>query len=185
MKQPATYDDLLRLPEHVVGKIVAGELIVRPRPPPPHAIATSALGGGLIGPFPFGKGGQGGWRSVDAPELHLGRDVLVPDLAGWRRERMPRPPQTAFFELAPDWACELLSASTALLDRAQKLPLCLAAGVKHVWMVDPLAQTLEVLRAEGSQWVLALTAGSVQRVRAEPFEALELDLSLLWVPPEP
>jgi Uma2 family endonuclease len=119
-KRPATYADLLALPENVVGEIVDGELIVSPRPAPAHAIATSSLGGEIMRPFGRGRGGPGGWLIVDEPELHLGEQVLVPDLAGWLRERMPRLPETAWFELRPDWVCEVLSPSTAILDRTRK-----------------------------------------------------------------
>lgn len=121
--KPATYADLEALPEHVVGELIAGELHVSPRPASPHTVAASVLGFELGGPFHLGRGGPGGWVLLDMPELHLGQDVLVPDLAGWRRERMPRPPRTAAFTLAPDWVCEVLSPSTARLDRALKLPV--------------------------------------------------------------
>jgi Uma2 family endonuclease len=183
-KRPATYADIEALPEHLVGEIVGGELVVSPRPAPAHAAATSGLGVEIGGPFQFGKGGPGGWWILDEPELHLGADVLVPDLAGWRRERMPRLPRTPFFELAPDWVCEVLSPSTGLLDRVQKLPLYRRVGVRHAWLVDPDAQTLEVFRAEAKGWTLLLTAGGANRVRAEPFDAIEVDLAGLWPPTE-
>lgn len=179
-RKPATYADLEALPANVVGEIVAGELYVSPRPAVRHALVSSVLGGTLTGPFHLGRGGPGGWFILDEPELHLGEDVLVPDLAGWRRERMPRLPDTAAFELAPDWVCEVLSTSTASLDRNVKLPVYAREGVNHVWLVDAKARTLEVLRLEGGNYVpLALYEGTA-RVRAEPFEALELELALLW-----
>ncbi|HZH74986.1 MAG TPA: Uma2 family endonuclease, partial [Archangium sp.] len=84
-KKPATYADLAALPSHLVGEIIEGELVASPRPAFDHAITSSALGGALVGPFQFGRGGPGGWWIVDEPELHLGKDVLVPDLAGCRR----------------------------------------------------------------------------------------------------
>jgi len=122
-RRPATYADLQALPEHVVGELISGELHISPRPAAPHTVAASRLGGGLSGPFDEGRGGPGGWIILDEPELHFGEDVLVPDLAGWRRERMPRPPRAAAFTLAPDWVCEVLSPSTAALDRGIKLPV--------------------------------------------------------------
>jgi Uma2 family endonuclease len=179
-RKPATYTDLEALPEHVVGELIAGELHVSPRPAAPHTVAASRLGGGLSGPFDEGRGGPGGWIILDEPELHFGEDVLVPDLAGWRRERMPRPPRTAAFTLAPDWVCEVLSPSTAALDRGMKLPVYGREGVRHVWLMDPEARTLEVFRLEGSRYVLLVTHTGLARIRAEPFEALELDLSFLW-----
>jgi len=104
--QPATYEDLCALPHNVVGEIINGELVVSLRPVPRHALATSYLGGELTGPFGRGRGGPGGWLILFEPELHLGDHVLVPDLAGWLRERMPGVPDTAWFGLRPDWVCE-------------------------------------------------------------------------------
>ncbi len=164
----------------VVGELIAGELHVSPWPAAPHKVAASRLGGALSGPFDEGRGGPGGWIILDEPELHFGEDVLVPDLAGWRRERMPRPPRTAAFTLAPDWVCEVLSPSTAALDRGIKLPVYGREGVRHVWLMDPEARTLEVFRLEGGRYMLLVTHTGLARVRAEPFETLELDLSFLW-----
>jgi Uma2 family endonuclease len=179
-RRPATYADLEALPENVVGELIAGELHASPRPAAPHTVAASRLGGGLSGPFDEGRGGPGGWIILYEPELHFGEDVLVPDLAGWRRERMPRPPRTAAFTLAPDWVCEVLSPSTAALDRAVKLPVCAREGVRHVWLMDPEARTLEVFQLEGTRYVLLVTHTGLARIRAAPFEALELDLAFLW-----
>ena len=131
-------------------------------------------------PFDEGRGGPGGWRILDEPELHLGEHALVPDLAGWRLERMPRLPETAYFALAPDWVCEVLSPSTAQLDRAKKLRVYAEYGVKHAWLVDPLARSLEVLRLEHGRWSLLDTHAGNAVVRAEPFEAIELELGALW-----
>ncbi len=181
-RKPATSADLEALPAHVVGELIAGELHVSPRPAVPHAVASSRLGVLLGGPFDLGRGGPGGWILLDEPELHFGEDVLVPDMAGWRRERLPQPPRTAALTLAPDWLCEVLSPSTAALDRGAKLPVYAREGVRHVWLVDPLARTLEVLRLEGAHYTLLGTSTGTASVRAEPFEALELDLSVLWPP---
>ena len=183
--RPATYDDLLKLPEHVVGEIVGGELFASPRPAAPHALASSAIGGDLNGPFgrrPGGPGGPGGWWILDEPELHLGGDVLVPDLAGWRRERLPRIADTIAFTLPPDWLCEVLSPSTARLDRLHKLPRYAEAGVAHAWLVDPIARTVEVLQLEGGRWVLLGTHGDeTEPVRIPPFSEIAIDLSRWWL----
>jgi Uma2 family endonuclease len=179
-KKRATYADLEALPEHVVGEIVDGELHVSPRPAPKHATAESRLQGELSGPFDRGRGGPGGWRILIEPELHLGADVLVPDLAGWRRERLPSVPEEAFFSLRPDWICEVLSPSTARFDRRDKLPVYVRAGVPFAWLIDPLARTLEVLKLESERWTLVRTYGNDDRPRAEPFDAIELDLPALW-----
>jgi len=176
----ARYEDLLALPEHLVGEILAGELHTHPRPAPRHARAYSALTGSLWSPFDAGRGGPGGWWIIDEPELHLGADVVVPDLAGWRRERMPALPETAWFELAPDWACEILSPSTEQIDRTAKLRVYGRSGVAHVWFVDPVAKTLEVLALEGGRWVLLATHAADESVRAEPFSAILLELPRLW-----
>lgn len=176
----ATYTDLMNLPEHVVGEIIDGELVTTPRPAPPHAVAASSLGMKLGPPFQFGDGGPGGWLILDEPELHLGPDVLVPDLAGWRRERMPELPDAAWFELAPDWVCEVLSASTERRDRKQKLRIYARAQVCHAWLVDPILHTLEVLRLSGTNWVILGVHDEEDVVRAEPFEAIELALAVLW-----
>jgi Uma2 family endonuclease len=179
-RKPATYEDLLKVPDHMVAEILDGELHVSPRPAPRHADASSGIGGVLRGPFDRGRGGPGGWRILDEPELHLGRDVLVPDLAGWRRERLPSLPEEAYFSLAPDWVCEVVSPSTASIDRVKKLRIYSREQVGNAWLVDPIARTLEVLRLENGRWSIVATFADLDVVRAEPFDALELDLSLLW-----
>lgn len=179
-KKPIPYDAIVELPEHKVGEIVAGELVVSPRPASRHALSGSALGAEISGRFQFGRGGPGGWWILDEPELHFGSDVLVPDLAGWRRERMPSFPDTPFFTLAPDWICEILSPSTERVDRSKKLPIYAREGVKNLWLVDPLARTLETLRLRGGQWLPVASFSKDAIVRAEPFESNELDLLLLW-----
>lgn len=176
----ATYEDLLRVPANLVAEILDGELYTSPRPASPHALASSGLGMEIGGPFHMGRGGPGGWWILFEPELHFGEDVLVPDRAGWRRERMPAVPKVPFFTLPPDWICEVESPSTRRLDRVKKLPAYARRGVSHAWLVDPEARTLEVLRLEGNSWVLAATHGGDEIVRAEPFAAVELDLLVLW-----
>jgi len=177
----ASYEDILALPETLVGEILFGELHTHPRPAPRHARAYSALGYLLGGPFDGGIGGPGGWWILDEPELHLCENVLVPDLAGWRRDRMPALPETAWFELSPDWVCEILSPSTARTDRAVKMPVYAREGVGHLWLVDPDARILEVyaLREDG-HWLLLDTLKDVDAVRQPPFEAAEFSLGALW-----
>ncbi|MFY2557100.1 Uma2 family endonuclease [Corallococcus terminator] len=180
-KKPATYADLEALPETVVGELIDGVLHVSPRPAPRHTLAASRLGSELGGPFDRGRGGPGGWFILDEPELHLsGGNVLVPDLAGWRRERMPELPQKVGFTVVPDWVCEVLSPSTSRLDRSLKLPLYAREGVRHVWIIDPIARTLEVHRLEGRSYVPPVIHEALARVRAEPFEVFELELGFLW-----
>lgn len=167
-------------PEHMIAEVIDGELSMMPRPASPHTAAASALGEELGPPFKRGRGGPGGWIILDEPEVHLGEDILVPDLAGWRRNRMPEMPDAAFFTLAPDWACEILSPGSQRADRIKKPKIYSRENVSHLWLVDPNAQTLEVMRLEGGGYKIVLLAEQEEKVRAEPFDAIELDLGLLW-----
>jgi Uma2 family endonuclease len=183
-RRPATYEDLLEVPDHLVAEILDGELIASPRPASPHAYTSSAIGADIHGAFHGAGGGgrHGGWWIIDEPELHLGSDILVPDLAGWRHERMPVFPNVAFFELAPDWACEVASPSTVRIDRVLKMTIYAREQVRHLWLVDPLARTLEVYRLENGRWMVVANHGGDQQVKAEPFEILEVDLTRWWPP---
>lgn len=176
----ATYEDLLGLPENLVGEIVHGRLIAQPRPAPRHAWAQTNIGGEIIGPFGHGRGGPGGWWILTEPELHIGGDILVPDLAGWRRERMPRLPDTAWFETAPDWVCEILSPSTARDDRTEKMPLYSRMGVFHLWLVDPVLRILEAYENQQGRWLLLQTQANDAQVAIPPFEVVEWGLGGLW-----
>jgi len=181
----ATYADILALPENVVGEIIQGDLVVSPRPAPPHALAASILTGDLTLPFSRGRGGPGGWWILDEPELHLGEHVLVPDLAGWRRERMPVLPTEAFFTVAPDWVCEVLSPSSGRIDRMRKLPIYLEHEVTWAWLVDPLARTLEVFERAAGRWTLAALHEGDVTIRAVPFDAVEIEMGGWWIPEGP
>ena len=176
----ATYNDLLSAPSHLVAEIIGGELRTQPRPGGPHAAAASILGMVVGNPFHRGSGGPGGWVILDEPELHLDEDVLVPDLAGWRRERMPAIPDTAAFNLAPDWICEVLSPSTEAIDRTEKLPIYAREKVAYVWLLNPRLQVLEAFALDASGYrVLGVWHGE-QAVRVPPFEAVEIELGGLW-----
>ena len=160
MRRKATYDDLLKVPEPLVAEIIDGELVTSPRPASPHALAATAIGSVLFDRFnrpPGDRDAPGGWWILDEPELHFGDDVLVPDLAGWRRQRMPSFPDTAAFTVAPDWACEVLSLSTARID--------------HTGKIHQLA---------GAQWTLVATHAGSAAIRAEPFEEVEIDTARWW-----
>ena len=179
----ATYADLLEVPEHFVAEIIDGELLTRPRPASPHALAASAIAAALFDRFnrpPGGSGEPGGWWILYEPELHFGEDVLVPDLAGWRRGRMPAFPNVAAFEVAPDWVCEVISPSTARIDRGRKLDVYARENVPHLWFVDPLARTLEVFRLDAGRWVVLEVHAGAKLLRAEPFDAAELDTARWW-----
>jgi len=178
--RPATYDDLAALPDTLVAEIVDGELHASPRPAPRHVEAGAGVGIELGPPFHRGRGGPGGWRILYEPEVHLGADIVVPDWAGWRRSRMPRSPQTAFYSIPPDWVCEILSPSTAVLDRAKKLAIYAREGVAHAWLIDPAVRTLEVLRLEDGRWTPLATHAGTEVVRAEPFTEVAIELEALW-----
>jgi Uma2 family endonuclease len=182
LRKHATYEDLMRVPEHMVAELIDGELYASPRPAGPHTVAASSLGFLIGPPFQFGNGGPGGWWILDEPELHFAHNVLVPDLAGWRRERMPEIPKDHIFAISPDWVCEVSSPSNARLDRTRKMPIYARNEVAHAWIIDPVEQILEVRRLLGHQWVVVAEYGGAQSVRIEPFEEIEIDLTLIWGP---
>ncbi len=185
-RRRATYADLLKAPEHMVAEIIDGDLYTSPRPASPHALAASAIGSDLFGPFhrePGDPAGPGGWWILFEPELHLGPDVVVPDLAGWRREQLPRLPSVAYFTQVPDWVCEVVSPSTGAIDRVRKMRIYARERVSHAWLVEPLQRTLEVYRLEVDRWVVANTYSGTECVHAEPFEAIELQLVRWWLEP--
>ena len=176
----ATYEDLLALPENMVGEIINGVLYSQPRPSPPHVVTAHRLSGKLEPPFGVGDGGPGNWIFAAEPELHLDDEILVPDIAGWRRDRFVKP-EGAFFEQVPDWVCELLSPSTARHDRINKMSLYADFDVQYAWLIDPVAKTLEAYRNENGQWLQIATLGEEGEVSFEPFEAASFPLESLWL----
>lgn len=180
IREPATYQDVLDAPATMVAELVAGRLHLQPRPASRHAMATSALGAMIGGPFGFDEDGPGGWWIIDEPELHLGQDVVVPDIAGWRRTRMPDYPDVNYFELAPDWVCEVLSPGTRQFDVVEKRAVYARAGVSDLWLVDPSAKTLEVFVLRDGAWLLAAALGDDQAVQIAPFDAISFPLAALW-----
>ncbi len=179
-RQSATYADIEALPPHVVGEIAFGVLHTHPRPAPQHARASSRLGIVLGNPFDLGNGGPGGSVFLDEPELHLDEHIVVPDIAGWRRERLRDLPPTAFLETPPDWICEVLSPSTVRLDRTDKLAIYASFRVGHCWYVDPISRTLEVLALQNGKWLITATLKDADTVCAPPFEAHSFNLDVLW-----
>ncbi len=176
----ATYADVLNAPPHVVAELIDGALETHPRPVPKHAIAAIELGTALSGPFRKGAGGPGGWIFMSEPELHLGSDVVVPDLAGWRRVRMPVITDEAFITLAPDWVCEILSPSTETLDRNAKRRIYAQAGVAFLWLLDPRTRTLEAFQLVADKWLLIGVAEGDEPVSFAPFDAISFPLSDLF-----
>ena len=168
------------MPSNMVAEIVDDELWASPRPAPRHSRAWARLTSRIEPAFDEGRGGPGGWIILGEPEIHLGKQVLVPDLAGWRRTRLPKLPATAHIAVAPDWVCEVVSPSTARLDRAKKLGIYARESVQHAWLVDPLARTVEVLRLESGRWTIIATHADDEVVRIEPFEDIEIEIGALW-----
>lgn len=185
-KRNATFQDLEDLPPDLVGEIIFGSLYTQPRPAPPHVTAGTALQIELGSPFQKGRGGPGGWIFVAEPELRLGPHAVSPDIAGWRRERLPHLPETAYYDVVPDWVCEILSPSTAVTDRGPKRRIYATYSVQHLWHLDPIAKLLEVFELKQDHWVLFEAFQDGDTVKAPPFDAVPFQLTDLWpLPPAP
>lgn len=191
-KKPATYEDLLALPEGVKAEILHGALVVPPAPWPRHSGVQGKLRAFVGRPFDDddGLGGPGGWWIFLEVDVRLRpHDIVRPDLAGWRRERLPDPWDERPIDVVPNWICEVISPSNAGADRVTKRNLYAESGVAHTWIADPLARTLETFRLDPSSRMWgnegAFDATAVARV--PPFEAIELDLARIFppAPPEP
>ena len=181
-RYPATYQDVLDAPENVIAELIDGALYLQPRPAKPHTLTASVLGMQLGSAFHLGRGGPGGWWTLDEPEIHLDADVLVPDLAGWRRVTTPAfDPETAFYTERPEWVAEVLSPSTARRDRLLKLDVYGRAGVGFAWLVDPGTRSIEVYQLDRGAWVRRAWATGEDPTGLQPFDEVPLDLRLLWV----
>ncbi|MEM5787457.1 MAG: Uma2 family endonuclease [Syntrophobacteraceae bacterium] len=181
-KEKATYEDLYKIPDNLIGEIIDGELIVTPRPSRKHVICTTALGALVTAPYQFGQGnGPGGWIFAIEPEIGLGEQILVPDLAGWKRERFPVEEDHNWISAAPDWVCEILSPSTFRIDKVKKMPIYAHHGVAHIWLIDPVAMTMDAFGLESGRWVLLGSFAENDKVRAEPFQEIEIHLGTLWL----
>lgn len=180
--RPSLYEQLAALPEGLIGEILNGQIYTQPRPSGAHVVTATSLADELVSPFQKGRGGPGGWWITVEPELHFIHDteVNVPDLAGWRRGRLPRIPTDHRFTVVPDWVCEVLSPSTESRDREVKMPIYARFGVAHAWLVDPRAHTLEAYVLEGGAWrEIGRFAGGA-RVSVAPFTAVTISLDDLW-----
>ncbi|MDN5927306.1 MAG: Uma2 family endonuclease [Hyphomicrobiales bacterium] len=176
----ATYTDLEAVPEHLVAEIIDGVIRTHPRPSPRHSGAANAVSAKLTDPFQWGGGGPGGWVFFVEPELKLGRHVLVPDVAGWRRARLLTYPATNYFEVAPDWVCEILSASTEIRDRTVKMRIYAEESIPHMWLIDPRLQILEAFENDHGHWKKVGDWNSDDKVSAPPFDAISFSLADLW-----
>ena len=176
----ATYQDVLDAPAHRVAEVIGGTLYTHPRPAALHARASSVLLRRIGGPFDDDAGGPEGWWILFEPELHLGHEIVVPDLAAWRRRRMPHYPDTAYFTLAPDWVCEVLSESTRRVDLHDKRPIYAREGVPHLWLVDPIDRILDAFELHEGQWLPIAGVKDDDPVSIRPFDATTFSLGDLW-----
>ena len=178
--RPGTWHDLIALPPHVRGELIANTLYAQPRPRPKHALAGLGIGGGIKSPFGDGRDGPGGWWILAEPGLHLPKaKEVVPDVAGWRKERLPRLPDGPI-EVVPDWVCEVLSPSNARYDWLVKRPFYAQVGVAWLWFADVDARMVHVFQLVEGAWLERALAGGADRARLPPFDAVELDLGLWW-----
>ncbi|WP_089727481.1 Uma2 family endonuclease [Candidatus Thiosymbion oneisti] len=185
--QPALYESLEALPAGLTGEILNGQLHTQPRPSGPHGRVASRVDRSIGRSYDDGIDGPGGWWIFVEPEVHFVRDVevTVPDLAGWRRKRMPYLPEDQRFEVVPDWICEILSPSTASRDREVKMPLYAHYKVQYAWLIDPVKRTLEAYRLDAGAWIEIGRFADADQVAVPPFEAMSLDLKGLWAPLRP
>lgn len=181
-KKKATYDDLYSIPDNMTGEIIDGELTVTPRPSRKHVFTTSVLDK-KIGPrYQFGEGGgPGGWIILIEPEIGLGEDIIVPDLAAWKKERFPISEESNWISAAPNWICEILSPSTFRNDKVKKMPLYARHAVGYIWLIDPIAMTMDAFRLESGRWSLLGSYAEDDKVRVEPFQEIEINLFDLWI----
>jgi Uma2 family endonuclease len=181
-KKPSLYQQLLALPEGLTGEIINGQLRTHPRPAWPHGLAGSRLGADIEAPYGRGRGGPGGWWIIDEPEVHfvLDTEIAVPDIAGWRRERMPTPPEGHKIEVVPDWVCEIFSPSTKSTDREEKMPMYARYGVRFAWLVDPKTHTLEAYELVAASWRPLGVFRDDDMVSVAPFDAIVIRLADLW-----
>ncbi|KOR30255.1 hypothetical protein TI05_14280 [Achromatium sp. WMS3] len=183
MNQTNLYAQLEALPANMTGEIIDGSLIAQPRPAGPHCYAGSVLGAGILPPYQQGRGGPGGWWITIEPEVHFVRDieVTVPDVAGWRKERMTQYPRSHRYEIVPDWVCEIASPSTEATDRTRKMPLYARYGVQYLWLVKPLLKTLEVYQLNNGKWLNVDNYKDDDKVSAVPFQEIVIQLQDLWI----
>lgn len=177
-KEKATYDDVLRAPENMVAELIDGELYTWPRPRARHGTAQTRILIDVGGKYGIGHKPDAWWL-ITEPEVHLGSNAVVPDIGGWRPARMPRLPDS-HISLVPDWVCEVLSPSTARVDRGKKLATYARFGVPWAWYVDVDEHAFEVMRLDGEKWTIVEVFTEPEIVHAEPFPAADIDLGLIW-----
>ncbi|MFH1115417.1 MAG: Uma2 family endonuclease [Pseudomonadota bacterium] len=180
-KRRASYEDLYGIDENAIGQIIDGELIVSPRPSRGHSFAANVLTTEVTSSYQFGGSrGPGGWIILIEPEIKMGEDILVPDLAGWKEDRLPREEKTNWISVSPDWVCEIVSESSIRVDRIKKMSIYAREGIPYFWLINPRDHTLEVFRLESGRWTVLGTFADDDKVRAEPFQEVEIELGRLW-----
>ncbi len=179
-EREATYQDVLDAPPSMVAQLIHGKLYTMPRPAPPHVHAQFLLANEIHSHFWFGGGSVGGWRIYNEPEVHFGKDVLVPDIAGWRYERMTALPKTAYFPISPDWVCEVLSESTKRFDLGEKRDIYAEHGVGYLWLVDPIVRQLDAFSLRNAEWELIDTLVGDTDACLPPFEEVTFNLGPIW-----
>jgi Uma2 family endonuclease len=180
-KKKACYEDLYSIPENMTGEIIDGELIATPRPSRSHVFTASGLDKEIGPPYQLGRGGPGGWIILVEPEIMLQENIVVPDLAGWRKERFPFREEHNSISVAPNWVCEVLSPGTVQVDKIRKMPLYARHSVEHAWLIDPIARTMDVFRLESGRWSLLGSFAEKDKARVEPFQEIEINLEDLWL----
>ncbi len=185
-RKRATYDDLYNIPENMTGEIIDGQLYATPRPSRKHVRTVYSLGYVIGRSYDFDeRGGPGGWIFLPESEIQLDGDTFVPDLAGWRKERFPAEEDHNWISVAPDWVCEILSPSSIRHDRITKIGTYAKHRIPYFWLVDPVAKILEVFKLESGRWTVAGAYAENEKVRAEPFQEIEIDLANLWLEGKP
>lgn len=179
---PATLADLEALPEHMKGELIDGVLYAMTRPRAVHQGIAGAVFADVLMPFQRGRGGPGGWWILPEPGIELPRaPEISPDVAGWRRERMPALPVNRAINVVPDWVCEVLSPTTRGYQLLVKRRLYAASGVPFLWEIDRESQTLSVLRLEGGRWVDLGAYRDEEEARLPPFEAAAINVREWWL----
>lgn len=176
--RPATTADLLALPDRPRHEVIAGNLVQKLLPSPRHGFRQGEFLMEVGGPYQRGRGGPGGWWF--GSEITCGltaTDTFLPDIAGWRRDNLPAPPEGPVCRVRPDWVCEILSPSDPGRDLRDKLAGYHRGGVPHYWIVDPERDLLTVHRWAEEAYLVVHVCELGPEVRAEPFDAVPLDLS--------
>jgi hypothetical protein len=179
-KRAATYADLVAASDLLIAEIIFGRLVTHRRGDIHHNGTLDLLMHALA-PVIWNKSRHPqSWICLRRVEVHVGPHVVVPDVAGWRRRRLTPFPEADWIDIAPDWACEVLSPETAVRDRGEKRVVYAKAGVRHLWLVDPALKTLEAFECRSGKWVLLDVFRDDACVAVAPFVDVAFSLSPLW-----